>query len=171
MIGRISVIFQFILGFMLGIIMITGTAVGLGFYYVSKMSVDPPKPVFSEEKAQSPSETQTEAKQPATSPDETTQANSEPQATPTEEKQKPKAEEKEEELELPPNAYKARVTWEQGLSLREEPDLNAVRVGGVEHNAEIIILEESQDQQWQRVRLPWSDQEGWVKAGNVERIY
>lgn len=171
MIGRISVIFQFILGFMLGIILITGTAAGLGFYYVSRMSVAPPKPVFSEEKAQPPSEQpQTEAKKPAASPEETTQANSEALATPTEEK--PKAEEEEkEELELPPNAYKARVTWEQGLSLREEPDSNAVRIGGVDHNAEIIILEESQDKQWQKVRLPWSEQEGWVKAGNIERIY
>lgn len=166
MIGRISVIFQFILGFMLGIILITGTAAGLGFYYVSKMSVDPPKPLFPEEKAQPPSKPQIEAKKPATSPDETTQVNSEPETVPAEEK--PEA---DEELELPPNAYKARVTWEQGLSLREEPDLNAARIGGIEHNAEIIILEQSQDQQWQRVRLPWSEQEGWVKAGNVERIY
>ncbi|AFZ36438.1 SH3 type 3 domain protein [Stanieria cyanosphaera PCC 7437] len=163
MIGRISTIFQFILGFILGIILISGTAVGLGFLYVSKMTQIPPKPVFSEETAQPPSENQTEAKKPATSPEETTSANFEPKTIPT--KEKP-----EEEV-LPPNAYKARVTWEQGLSLRDEPDLSAARIGGIEHNAEIIILEESQDKQWQRVRLPWSAQEGWVKAGNVERIY
>lgn len=158
MMGRISTIFQFISGFILGIVLMTGTAAGLGFLYVSKMTQTPPKPVFSEEK-ETPSESKTEEK-PATSP-ESTQAKSEPETASSEEKAE----------ELPPNAYKARVTWEQGLSLRDKPDLNAARIGGIEHNAEIIILEESQDKQWQRVRLPWSEQEGWVKGGNVERVY
>jgi hypothetical protein len=165
MIARISSIFQFLLGFILGIVLIAGTTAVVGFYYISRMSVAPPKPVFAEEKSAPKSETkaETKTKTEQDNPPEPTQATAEPETI-------PEPEEKPEE-ELPTNAYKARVTWPQGLSLRESPDSNGARIGGVEHNAEIIILEESQDKKWQRVRLPWSEQEGWVKAGNVERVY
>lgn len=71
---------------------------------------------------------------------------------------------------LEPGTYKARVTWQQGLSLRAEPNQNAERTGGLDYNQQIIVLEESADRNWQKVRLADGEQEGWVKAGNIERI-
>ena len=73
-----------------------------------------------------------------------------------------------EEDSLPDGAYLARVTWPQGLSLRSDPSIEASRIGGVGYNARIIILRTSG--QWQRIRIPSSQQEGWVKSGNVAKI-
>jgi hypothetical protein len=32
------------------------------------------------------------------------------------------------------------------------------------------VLEESEDKLWQKIRLPKSDREGWIKAGNIRKI-
>ncbi len=77
--------------------------------------------------------------------------------------------EPEPELQLPANSYYAVVTWPEGLSLRAEPSVDAERVGGIEYNSKIAILEDSNDGKWQRVMLPWNQQEGWVKGGNTKR--
>ena len=160
---RLLAIIQFILGFIFGISLIAGVAASAGYLYFKKMSTLPEKPIFSEETAKStPTKT---TGQPATKPAqtaiETTDVGSETEPEP---KPKPK------EPKLPSNAYMAKVTWPQGLSLRSEPSLNAARVGGISYNAKIIILEDTADGQWQRVRLPWSQQEGWVKGGNIKRV-
>ena len=73
-------------------------------------------------------------------------------------------------IELEPGTYRARVTWEQGLSLRTEPGASANRIGGLDYNQQIVVLEESPDKNWQRVRLADGDREGWIKAGNIEKI-
>jgi hypothetical protein len=70
---------------------------------------------------------------------------------------------------LPQGAYKGRVTWSSGLSLRADPNSSANRVGGVDYNSELIILETSQDGQWQKVRVANGSQEGWIKAGNIKK--
>ncbi len=70
---------------------------------------------------------------------------------------------------LPPGAYHGRVIWPQGLGLRTEPQQDAQRVGGAAFNQKIIILEESNDKAWQKIRVEGTNQEGWVKAGNTER--
>lgn len=72
--------------------------------------------------------------------------------------------------ELEPGAYKARVTWSDGLILRDGPALEANQIGGVAYEQEIVVLKESDDKRWQNIRLPGSAQEGWVKAGNIERV-
>jgi hypothetical protein len=83
---------------------------------------------------------------------------------------KTEPETKPETEDLPAGAYQAKVTWSTGLSLRSEPSTDAERIGGVDYNAELIILSTSNDNQWQKVRVPSSGQEGWVKSGNVEKI-
>jgi hypothetical protein len=70
---------------------------------------------------------------------------------------------------LEPGAYKARVIWQQGLSLRAEPSYDAERIGGLDYNQQIVVLEESADKSWQKVRLADGEQEGWIKSGNTER--
>ena len=150
----ISNMFQFILGFLVGVALIAGSAAGAAYYYFKKVSSTvPEKPVYPEETA-SDSEAETE---PTSSP-EAVEASATQEVAQTETK-----------LELPEGAYYASVTWPQGLSLRAEPDINAAKISGIGYNAEILILEETQDKKWQKVRVPWSEQEGWVKGGNTKR--
>lgn len=163
--SRLINITQFILGFILGIAIIAVASAGAGYYYLSKIAVTPAKPTFTEEKEQPVAATEVQKEAPS-------EIISEPQPEPPLELEPELEPEPEPEPEppLPPNAYKARVTWPQGLSLRAEPSINAARIGGIGFNAEIIILKKSNDQRWQKVRLPWNQQEGWVKSGNTKRV-
>lgn len=182
---RLIATIQFILGFVLGIALLAGISASVGFYYLRQLSSAPKKPVYSEEQAPSKSTDSTEAvpapekvaPSTAAAPPETPVKS--PKITETKPKPKPEPEIEPEieseslkdiEPELPPNAYRAEVTWPQGLSLRAEPSINAGRVGGVGYNSELIILEDTADGMWQKVRIPWSGQEGWVKAGNTQRL-
>ncbi|WP_019504899.1 SH3 domain-containing protein [Pleurocapsa sp. PCC 7319] len=174
---RLSTTVQFILGFLLGIALIVGFSAGAIFLYYRKMSTLPEKPVFSKSPSSEELELNTsdssaiteESLDTAIAKDEAKLAEKSTSATLEEEKQD-EAAEVVSEPELPPNAYRAVVTWPQGLSLRAEPSNNAGRVGGVYFDDQIIILEDSADGQWQKVRVPGSNQEGWVKAGNTKRI-
>ncbi|MEM1367073.1 MAG: SH3 domain-containing protein [Cyanobacteria bacterium P01_H01_bin.15] len=192
---RISSCLQFILGFLLALICIAAGAAGVGYYIFSRNSEAPPKPIFAEElppeeetkpetvaadptdKAQEPdlgniSESGTAANAEGTETadavsDEDDAEKDETEASAMEE---PELDESPDEAELPPGAYRARVTWPQGLSLRNSPGLNSSSVGGVAVNAELIIIETSGDQKWQKVRVAATGQEAWVKAGNVVKI-
>lgn len=169
---RLSATVQFILGFLLGVTLIAGLSASAIFLYYRKMSTLPEKPVFSD----SPSAQELELN----TTDSTTIPDESPQSSVSQNEAKRAAEantaatleetEVVSEPELPPNAYRAVVTWPQGLSLRAEPNNNAGRVGGIYVDDQIIILEDSADGQWQKVRVPGSNQEGWVKAGNTKRI-
>ncbi|MDJ0600174.1 MAG: SH3 domain-containing protein [Crocosphaera sp.] len=158
--NRLSGVFQFLLGFFLGIFLLVGGTASLAYVVFSRMNANPEKPLFAEEK---PPETTAKADtQPVTQPQTKTQ--------PVEEVVATESFIEEETEELPDGAYRAKVTWSTGLSVRSQPDSNAERVGGVEYNSEVIILQTSADGDWQQVRLPNSQQEGWVKAGNVAKI-
>lgn len=172
---RLSATVQFFLGFVLGISLIAGVTGTLVFAYYQKMSVLPKKPEFPEA-ANSPEATKDEAVVSEIEPLESTgfDESDEAQEAASTVVEAPILEpepepEPESEPELPPNAYYAEVTWPEGLSLRAEPDIDADRVGGIETKANIVILEDSADGKWQRVRLPWNGQEGWVKNGNTKR--
>ena len=172
---RLSATVQFILGFVLGISLIAGISSAALFAYYKKMSVLPEKPVYPDATANLESEADTSETftdiEPIESIATEDELDSSVVAKETEEPQAAPVEEEPEitEPELPANAYRAVVTWPEGLSLRAEPSINAERVGGIEANASIIILGNSADGEWQQVRLPWNSQEGWVKAGNTER--
>jgi hypothetical protein len=71
---------------------------------------------------------------------------------------------------LPPGAYQARVTWKQGLILRAAAKQDAERVGGVGYNSTVIVVQQSEDNVWQKIRLEDGEQEGWVKAGNTQKV-
>jgi len=162
---RLSATVQFILGFALGISLIAGISGTMIFAYYKRMSVLPKKPEFSEAKVATeettpdPTKTDIEPLESAIEPE----LEPEPEAVDEIEAPPP-------ESELPPNAYRASVTWPEGLSLRAEPDIDAERVGGIETKATIFILENSADGKWQRVQLPWNGQEGWVKGGNTKKL-
>lgn len=150
---------KFLLGFILAIALLIGGAVAAGLYMMTIATAPPPKPMFANDKtavkAQRPPASTTAKPKPVPA--------AQPSATPT-----PSETPSPEPLE--PGAYRALVTWSEGLSLRSEPNLDAERVGGVGYNQKIVVLEESADKNWQRIRMEDSEQEGWVKAGNTERI-
>lgn len=175
---RLSATVQFILGFVLGISLIAGISGAMVFAYYKKMSVSPKKPEFPEvavpqDEVTADIDTETEDKETeAIEPLESTTEEpvEEPVPEEVDETTPPEEEEPPSEAELPPNAYRAEVTWPEGLSLRAEPSVDAERVGGIESKATIFILEDSADGNWQRVQLPWNGQEGWVKGGNTRQL-
>jgi tetrahydromethanopterin S-methyltransferase subunit F len=154
----LSGIAKFLIGFLIGIFLLAGSGVAAAFYFWTKLSATPPKPIFAEEqpkklpvlkKVSSPTASNSPvAKKPIPLPS--------PSESPTK--------------ELPSGAYKARVIWSEGLSLRDAPGPEANRVGGVAFNQEVIVLKASDDQKWQQIRLADGEQEGWIKAGNIEKI-
>jgi uncharacterized protein YgiM (DUF1202 family) len=150
----LSGVFKFVIGFIVGIALLAaGAAVG-AYYFWTRLSAVPAKPIFAEERPK----TSASAKKSRSVPISSSQISSKP--TPSKAPEKP----------LPPGAYKARVTWSEGLSLRDAPGSEAARIGGVTFNQEVFVLKESDDQRWQQVRLAQGEQEGWIKAGNIERI-
>jgi hypothetical protein len=153
---RLSNIFQFLIGFALGLAILAGGTAALAYVFFAKMTANPPKPIFTEEKQEK------NANKQSTTSATTAEA---PASEST-----PEEQEKPEEENLPTGAYKARVTWADGLSIRSNPDREAERIGGVGYNSEIIVLEESNDKLWQKVRLSGGSLEGWIKSGNVEKI-
>ena len=161
----ISSLFQFVIGFFLGIIFFTAGIAGGAYFFLTRANIEPEKQIFSEEK---PTTAKKEEKKSTPAKTEAKKEEADKKVAKTE----PKKEEVKEEAkdELPAGAYTARVTWSSGLSLRSEPSKDAQRVGGVGYNSEIIVLKTSSDGDWQKIRLPRSGQEAWVKAGNVAKV-
>lgn len=159
-------ILKYIFGFILAITILIGGGFAMALYFMNRVSAPPPKPIYANDnpvvKAQAPkSQTsktnQLSLEQSSPTPDS--------QATPQD---TPKPESSPEQL--PPGAYKARVTWKQGLRLRKEPTADSESTGGVAFNQKVIVLEESNDKNWQKIRLENAEQEGWVKSGNLQKI-
>lgn len=160
---------KLILGFVLAIAVLLGTGIAIALYFVNRTGIAPEKPMFANDypPQSQPKNTKKTTKSP-------TKAASKPTTKPTS-KPTPTASPTETPTpsptvtELPPNAYKATVTWSSGLSLRSKPEQEAESVGGVAYNQEIIVLEESPDGKWQKIRVADSNQEGWVKSGNLKK--
>ncbi|MFN6570677.1 SH3 domain-containing protein [Dendronalium sp. ChiSLP03b] len=157
----LSGLLKFILGFFLALAVLIGSGVAVALYFMNRTAIPPAKPIFANDspslQTKSPKATDTESS-PTSSKEPTPSPSATPSASPT-----------ESPTELPPGAYRGRVTWSQGLSLRSEPNQDAERIGGVGFNQKIIVLEESQDKAWQKIRVEGSKQEGWVKVGNTQR--
>ncbi|TFI55721.1 SH3 domain-containing protein [Mastigocladus laminosus UU774] len=159
-------IFKYIFGFILAIAILIGGGFAMALYFMNRVSAPPPKPVYANDqplvRTQAPKSQTSKTNQVSL---ELSSSTSNSQKTP---KETPKPKESPESL--PPGAYKGRVTWKQGLRLRKEPTPEAERVGGVAFNQKVIVLEESSDNDWQKIRLENGDQEGWVKSGNVAKF-
>lgn len=154
----LSNILKVILGVLLAMAILVGGSAALAIYFMNRTSINPPKPVFSNDNAAVKAEA---VKTPT--PSATTAANPQPKPTPT------KSPSEEQEKPLPPGAYPATVTWPQGLILRAEPKIDAERLGGIGFNAKVIVLESSNDKTWQKIRIESSGKEAWVKAGNTKK--
>lgn len=143
---------QFVLGIMLGIMLMMVGTVLAARYLIEQFTAPPPIPIFTEEQPQPPQPSPQAGATPAPTPTPQPTPKPTPTPTPTE-----------------PDGQPARVTWPEGLILRDSPSLSAGVLGGIEFNDRVIILEDSPDGNWQRV---WIAQgvEGWVKAGNLENV-
>ncbi|MBN3895610.1 MAG: SH3 domain-containing protein [Nostoc sp. NOS(2021)] len=165
----LSSLTKFILGFLLAIAVLIGGGVAVALYFMNRTGIAPAKPIFSNDspsvKAQAPKTTEPGGGKPTLKPGTQAQSSPSSTSTPTE---SPKA--TPSPKPLPSGAYRGRVSWAQGLSLRSQPNQEAERIGGVGFNQKIIVLEESEDKSWQKIRLEGSEQEGWVKAGNTEKV-
>lgn len=154
----LSSLLKLILGFFLAIAILIGSGVTVAFYFFNRNLISPPKPIFANDRPSLP--------QAAPEITEVSDNNVKPETTEETVEETPEETPKET---LPEGAYRGRVTWAEGLSVRSEPSLDAPRVAGVGANEELIILAESEDKRWQKIRTQ-SQQEGWVRIGNTERI-
>ncbi|MEB3827586.1 SH3 domain-containing protein [Phormidium sp. CCY1219] len=149
----IAGIFKFLLGFILALAILAGGGVAATLYFVTKLTALPARPTFSNDK---PPVTAT------TSADKDSQSQGSNASNP--------GGNQSSENKLEPGAYRARVTWPDGLILRDRPSYDANSIGGIEFRGEVVVLEESSDKEWEKVRVEGSNQQGWVKGGNTERI-
>jgi uncharacterized protein YgiM (DUF1202 family) len=138
------------LGILLGLAtlgVLTGSA---GYYFfATNLSVKPKRPTFAEENRPKP--------KPSPKPSKVAK----------EEKKEEKPEAKQSPL--PPGAYGGSVIWETGVSLRAEPNDNSDKTGSVGFREKVTVLKASPDKLWVQVRNSDNTQEGWLKAGNVEK--
>jgi hypothetical protein len=136
-------------------------------YYIKKYGTPPKKPVFAEEYSTPFAAMQTRAPNPpkpsvtpnpkpgaAIAPGAPKAPTASPSPTPSE----------------PPKGDLAKVVWPQGLLLRDQPGYESGQSGGVDFNTQVYILETSPDQVWQKVQVRGKSLQGWVKAGNLEKI-
>lgn len=143
---------KLVLGVALALVLLSLTGVATARYFMAKLSVLPPRPVFDNDVVtEQPVETEAPAApqpQPATS--------SQPEAAPL--------------PETPPGSYQAVVVQPIGLVMRSGPGTEHQQLGGVDYNDQVLVLESSEDGRWIKVRVAGSGQEGWVKAGNTQNV-
>lgn len=168
----LSGIFKFLLGFAIAIALLVGGGVAVALYFVTKLTAPPPKPVFANDKPLvQPKSAPVAARKPTPAPAAASPASTptatpvavQPSATPT-----PAATASPKPLE--PGTYKARITWPDGLIIRNSPGIDSERIGGVAYNQQVIVLSESEDKRWIKIRTEESNEEGWVKGGNLQRV-
>lgn len=124
-------------------------------FFVDQFTASPPRPTFpNDPPSPSPKAKQTAAI--AAKPSPAPSASPSPEASPS--------------PQPSPNTKRARITLGEGLNVRQEPNAEAERVGGVDYSDEVDILEESPDKEWLRVRVASSGIEGWIKSGYTETV-
>jgi hypothetical protein len=65
--------------------------------------------------------------------------------------------------------YKGTINSGIGLVLRAEPNQSSNKIGGADYNAIVSVLKESPDREWVYVRQENTQEEGWVRSGNLNR--
>ncbi|WP_202220238.1 SH3 domain-containing protein [Okeania sp. KiyG1] len=136
-------LFKFLVGFILAILLLAGASAAAVLYFAAKLTRMPEKPIFTNEKPI--------AQKVSTSSPGATNTNLSNQ--------------------LDPGAYRAIVVEPIGLILRDTPSRDANRIGGISYQEKVIVLEESSDKRWQKVRVDdGSNRTGWVSGGNTEKL-
>lgn len=144
---------KLVLGVTVALLLLSLAGVATARYFMARLSVLPPRPTFENDAPppaqSSPSNAAVPKSTPAAAPAPT------PSPTPT--------------PSLEAGDYEAVVVQPIGLVLREGPGTTFAQLGGIDYNDKIIVLEDSPDKQWTKVRVVDSGQEGWIKAGNTRK--
>ena len=69
---------------------------------------------------------------------------------------------------LPPGSFEGRVTYAEGLVIRDSASRGATTIGSVDFNEKVTILETSADSEWQKIRTK-NEKDGWIRGGNVQK--
>ncbi|NEP84073.1 MAG: SH3 domain-containing protein [Okeania sp. SIO3C4] len=139
-------LFKFLVGFILAILLLVGASAAAVLYFAAKLTKMPEKPIFTNEK---PIAQKVSMSSPGSA--NTTSQNLSNQ--------------------LAPGTYRAIVVEPIGLILRDTPSRDANRIGGISYQEKVIVLEESSDKRWQKVRVDdGSNRTGWVSGGNTEKL-
>jgi hypothetical protein len=143
-------VFKFLVGFLLAIVLMAGASVAAALYFAAKLTTLPERPVFPNDKT---------AVQIAG-------------AKPSQQKASPVSDSSDSPSPKPlePGAYRALVTQPIGLILRDTGSRDSNRIGGVAYKEKVVVLEDSPDKEWQRIRVEDGNREGWVKGGNTEKV-
>lgn len=149
-------------GVFLAVVLIASGSFLAAQYVIAQFTAPPPKPTFPND-APSPKAKVVKAAQASTSTQANTSA-AKPSPSPS-----PTPSAKPSPKKTDAAGYKGRVVISQGVNLRQDPDRDSERVGGLEYNDDVVVLEDSPDREWQKVRVESSGQEGWIKSGYVER--
>ncbi|MEB3289359.1 MAG: SH3 domain-containing protein [Leptolyngbya sp.] len=168
--GFLNGLSKLLVGIVIALALLSLAGVATARYFMARLAVPPPKPLYGSELPAPPSPEPTAEAPVAASPAaaelaaelaaETAPA-AEPVATnPT---PAPATE------ALPPGSYPAFVSQPIGLIIRSGPGTEHGQVGSVDYNTEVVVLEEPAGQDWIKVRVVASGAEGWVKAGNTRR--
>ena len=158
--GFLTGLSKLVLGVVIALLLLSLAGVATARYFMARLSVLPPKPVFTNDNPPAPA---ADAPAPeATAPEAAVEA---PPAEPA-----PTAETPPPEPEPEPGSYQAVVVQPIGLVLREGPGTTFSQIGGVDYNQAVTVLEASPDESWIRIRIDESGQEGWVKAGNTRQV-
>ncbi|CCH66263.1 hypothetical protein RINTHH_1080 [Richelia intracellularis HH01] len=161
-----SNILKYTLGFLLAIAILFGSIFAVALYLMNRTSIRPDKPIFSNDKSAVNANLLKQKHNKNTS-DKITKFK---KTYPIIPKPYPNKQEYESPEIMALGTYKARVTWPEGLSIRETADKNAKHIGSVAFNGKVIVLEESNDKAWQKIRINSTQQEGWVKSGNTRAV-
>lgn len=162
------------LGIFFALVIMSLVGVAATRYFIARLTAVPPKPAFAndtEETYGAPLDQQEPQAEPTTELKPLGEQTAPPAAP------QPEAAPADQQAEAPTESaapeeaegYAARVTQPIGLILRQDPAQDAEHVGGVEYEAELTVLGESDDGEWLKVKLS-NDQVGWVKAGNTEPV-
>ncbi|MBF2076958.1 MAG: SH3 domain-containing protein [Synechococcales cyanobacterium T60_A2020_003] len=152
-------VLTFISGVLLALVILFVAGAGVTRYLIGRLSVPPDRPTFENDRLPSPVASESPTESPATP---AAIATPEPPNTPETPSPSP--------TEAETDGYTARVIQPIGLILRESPTADSRQIAGLEYNTEVIVLEENEDGSWLRVQLPNSGVEGWIKAGNTEKV-
>lgn len=143
-------------GFLLAIALIVGGGYLTTQFVIAKFTELPPRPTFPNDKPSpnpaKPAAAKSATSQPKASPVVAVSPTPTPSPTPS----------------AKPDGNLARVTLGEGLNVRESSSVESSRIGGVDYNEVVTVLETSPDQEWQKVRVEKSGLEGWIKSGYTE---
>lgn len=146
---------KLILGVALALVLLSLAGVATARYFMAKLSVLPPKPVFENDAINGQVVSGAPSAETVSTQTETSTPTPQPEPPP--------------EPEKPPGSYEAVVVQPIGLVLRAGPGIEYEQLGGVDYNDEVLVLKTSEDDRWLNVRIG-SGQEGWVKAGNTQSV-